>query len=80
MTNNNKRVTWYECDCDWITNHCEENHQRSMTIGEIKAEALEEFAAELDRERLHWCGPETVQDAILLLGDRADEYRLGAQA
>ena len=26
------RVFWYDCDCEWITKYCEENHRRSALV------------------------------------------------
>ncbi len=26
------RVKWYTCNCDWITNHCDEYHSASALV------------------------------------------------
>lgn len=26
------RVTWFDCDCDWITKYCEGAHKKSALI------------------------------------------------
>jgi hypothetical protein len=78
---NDERVYWWECDCPVTTKYCEENHLASATVGELKAEALEEFAA------LVYNGAPAEPDANFqafynyglnpVLMQRAAEYRSG---
>jgi hypothetical protein len=33
-------ATWYDCDCEWTTKFCEEDHQHSA---QIPVDVLEEY-------------------------------------
>lgn len=32
MTDEKRIVYWYDCDCDWISKYCDENHRRSALV------------------------------------------------
>lgn len=37
-----KRVYFYDCDCEWRSKYCDEEHQRSITLDEIREDAWDE--------------------------------------
>lgn len=45
--NDTTTVHWYDHECDWITDHCDEHHYRTTTI---PTSALENFTAYVDTQ------------------------------
>jgi hypothetical protein len=66
-------VSWYDHDCDWITKHCDEYHQKSARVPLALLEDPDGYLARIRAEAWQ-AGWDQAQNAVGDPGEDANPY------